>query len=542
MIGAALLGVPAAADWPTDPSIDAIVSDAAYQQRDYYTVADGQGGAYVVWKDTRLGVNSPRVYVQRISADGDMLWGDDGTPVGDGGGSQFTPHLARDTAGGLVVVWEDQRAGRDIYAQRFDMDGVKLWGETGLPVCIDGAYQYEPRILADPAGGAFVAWDDNRYHQGYENIFAQRLAADGMELWTPNGAIIFGGYGAERTVRLAPDGAGGCIYIASDLSNDVLRARRLTNTGADVWGGVVDFTTDAMNYPAFEIAPDGVGGVYVVWRSTWNDFMGQYLDAAGTKQWNGGNDLVISPVTPSTIDPVVTPDGAGGVYLGWTDTRLGGYDFYVQRMSPVGTRMWGDDAVHLSSILVNVGADLAADSNGNLLACWVLNDGDRSILAQKLTPAGAIEWTAGGELLSNSPGNTFDDPSVCLTDDDGLISVFERFPGTYADLHAKRSAADGTLGQSIGVEDVEEVAGGAAPISAWPNPFRTHMRIRLPEASGEITLFDVTGREIRSLRAIAGQIDWDGRDSGGREVAPGVYLVRQQGNAAAGPTRVVRLP
>ena len=68
-----------------------------------------------------------------------------------------------------------------------------------------------------------------------------------------------------------------------------------------------------------------------------------------------------------------------------------------------------------------------------------------------------------------------------------------------------------------------------------PNPFnpRTTLQFVLGrDASGDIEIFDLRGRNVRSLArnasfdAGAQQLVWDGRDDAGAEIASGVYLVR----------------
>jgi flagellar hook assembly protein FlgD len=68
----------------------------------------------------------------------------------------------------------------------------------------------------------------------------------------------------------------------------------------------------------------------------------------------------------------------------------------------------------------------------------------------------------------------------------------------------------------------------------FPNPFNpsTTLRFDLPQAGMvELTIYDVTGRRVRTLvreTLAAGrqEVVWQGRDDGGRQVASGVYLYK----------------
>lgn len=85
--------------------------------------------------------------------------------------------------------------------------------------------------------------------------------------------------------------------------------------------------------------------------------------------------------------------------------------------------------------------------------------------------------------------------------------------------------------------DVAEWDGsGASELRVRPNPASGLVRIDLPRPSlrgTAIEVIDPSGRRVRTLDVPAGKlgVSWDGRDAEGREVAPGLYLVRAAGAA-----------
>jgi D-alanyl-D-alanine carboxypeptidase len=101
--------------------------------------------------------------------------------------------------------------------------------------------------------------------------------------------------------------------------------------------------------------------------------------------------------------------------------------------------------------------------------------------------------------------------------------------------------------------DLAPVDGAAAPLrllAASPNPFTTETRIGFalarPGRVG-VSIYDVSGRLVRALdeaRFEAGNaaIGWDGRESDGRRVAPGVFFYRVSlDGAPAGQGKLVTL-
>jgi hypothetical protein len=128
----AVAGVhPAWATWTRDPSTNLAVSTAANFQTRPTIAADGQGGTIVAWFDNRSGNDD--IYVQRISGKGQPLWSPNGVAVCTATGSQSYPYVVPDGAGGAILAWTDSRgANVDIYAQRVSASGVPLWTTDGV--------------------------------------------------------------------------------------------------------------------------------------------------------------------------------------------------------------------------------------------------------------------------------------------------------------------------------------------------------------------------------------------------------------------------
>ena len=76
--------------------------------------------------------------------------------VCDAPGIQTALASVSDGAGGMIVAWEDRRSGgSDLYAQRISANGVPLWTPNGVAVCIGAVTR--PCLVGDGAGGA-GAW------------------------------------------------------------------------------------------------------------------------------------------------------------------------------------------------------------------------------------------------------------------------------------------------------------------------------------------------------------------------------------------------
>ncbi len=101
---------------------------------------------------------------------------------------------------------------------------------------------------------------------------------------------------------------------------------------------------------------------------------------------------------------------------------------------------------------------------------------------------------------------------------------------------------------TVGIAEGRERTAIGRELSVWPNPFKDNVRIsyELP-AAGNVSLqvCDVAGRTVRTLVngfQTAGRIsiDWDSRDDLGRLVPRGVYILREEAQAAGFKLQAVR--
>jgi hypothetical protein len=152
------------------------VCTASGSQQSPRIVADNAGGAVIAWDDTRAG--SSRPYAQRIDPSGNPLWGSDGVALSDQAVGSGAVVMVSDGAGGAIVAWLDRRAGEyDVYAQRVDANGIVLWGPGGAPLCASDGLQTGVVLVRDAGLGAIAAWADARGGLGTEDIYANRAYA-----------------------------------------------------------------------------------------------------------------------------------------------------------------------------------------------------------------------------------------------------------------------------------------------------------------------------------------------------------------------------
>lgn len=282
-------------------------------------------GSYALaWQDLRTGFGD--LYAQLLAPDG-TLFAASGIAVCTAAGNQSAARLCKDAGSGFAIAWVDERgADADIYAQRVNALGSRLWVLDGVVVCAAATIQDKPSISPDPTGGLFVSWQDWRNAATSElDLYAQRLSASGAPLWAANGVVVCAATGAQVNVRSLPDGAGGALlawadYRKADASDVDLYAQRLGPAGTPLWnaGGVpVNVSNQRLQTPAPFLCTDGRGGMNLAWVGA--PPIGSTFRTYGARVDEWGY-LGAEPAIASARD--VPNDQGGQVKLSWYASPL----------------------------------------------------------------------------------------------------------------------------------------------------------------------------------------------------------------------------
>lgn len=460
--------------WPTD---GIVVSAAPVRQINPVVVADGNGGAFVLWVESG---GSARIHVQRLDGTGAPLWPDE-ADVCTAGREHNGLSACADGAGGLLVSWyesarpvsDTSTAGvPDIYAQRLDGSGAKLWAPDGVPVCTAAGWQLDPSVVPDESGGAIVVWADGRKPQWplAQEVYAQRVTAAGTVAWAVNGLPLSSGQPYQYYAAACADGAGGAI--AAWVGDGGIRTQRIDASGTVLWSASGVCAGPGSN-GWHSITSDGAHGAIIAFErdeQPARTIRAQRVRDDGALMWSAGGVPLVEAPGYKTASRVVT-DGAGGAFVTWQDFREGS-DLYGQRLDADGKPLW-----EIEGARVDV-------TPGNANSVAMVPDGSRGAI---------LAWSNDGDILAQHIG----DPVT---------------PTPPPTRRARRLSLD-----------------AARPN---PTPEGTTFRFFLPGAAVTVlAVHDAQGRRVRglihsSLAAGEHTWSWDGRDDMGQRVPSGVYFIR----------------
>lgn len=234
------------------------------------------GGFLVVWPGIApIGPGgSSGVVARRFDSTGLPLG--DGFLVNSSGATTNEPAVATSPDGSFVVAWSESGgpdSGYDVFARRYDADGLPLEGEFQVNSFTSSDQTY-PVVATSAAGDFVVAWVSEEQDGSEKGVFGQRFDASGNRVGAEFRANVFTGFNQWfPTVAAEPDGefVVGWMTPASDGGSYDVFLRHFDESGRPLSGDVLvnTYTSDFQGIP--KVAATGSGEFVVVWVSSPQD-------------------------------------------------------------------------------------------------------------------------------------------------------------------------------------------------------------------------------------------------------------------------------
>jgi hypothetical protein len=360
---------------------------------------DNSGGAIAFYQIWQMSDSYGQFYVQKISPEGDFLWGEKGVLIGSGYSEfgYFYSYAVSDGSGGAIVIWvetlpepegEPEPSYFQTHVAKVDSEGNVQWQKD-----IPGVYQAIP----DGSGGAIIAFDDR-----HDNLFVLKIDAEGNLPWGEDGVSLnLSGPDSQRDI--ASDDSGGVIVAQDIYGEDIICAQRVDSGGNILWqpGGVQAYVGPAEEP---DVISDGAGGAIIAYmrdipcedgRTGYcdSDIYAQRIDAGGNVLWGpDGVPICVGPSVPNT--PRVVTDGAGGaiIYFAFIGNEPGYFAFRARRIDADGHKLWEEEAELW-------GGNIVSDGSGGVISVWYGGD-EGSRKAQRLDDMGRELWGPDGTTLT----------------------------------------------------------------------------------------------------------------------------------------------
>jgi hypothetical protein len=276
----------------------------------------GSDKLYVIWQDNRRG--NWDVYMSS-SADG-ISWST-ASRVTDSNNSEINPAIAIGSAGGAAVAWQDDRAGnQDIYVAS-SSDGFA----TSLRITSHGANQVEPAIAVGSDNTIYVVWTD------YRNGAADIYGAASNNGW--NNVAVVSKTGNQSSPVIAAEADGSILHLLwvddTPGNKDVFYAATDGLPGSPLVGSSIIDDSSGADQLEPAIAVTAYTGNNLRVFACWQDWRNVDSSSADTDIYfveitsDGGTNVFVDDdgVNADQSKPAMGVDRYGYPYIVWGDSR-----------------------------------------------------------------------------------------------------------------------------------------------------------------------------------------------------------------------------
>ena len=375
-------------------------STAIQQTSDRSVATSPNGESVVTWASQNQDGSGWGIYARQFDANG--------TPMGSEfrvntttAGDQTEPSVAVDLGGNFTIVWTSPDAnGTGIFAQQYDLSGTPLGSEYQVNVTTAGN-QSAPNVGMDGLGNVLVSWTSaaqdgsgtgiyaQKYNTGLSATMGAMMGMAGLDSLTESSSTYGSGEfrvntfttGDQIDSSVAMNRLNGDFVITwtsagQDGSGAGIYAQRYSGETGAASGNEfrVNTTTTGDQTDAF-VAVNRFNSEFVVAWTSANDGSGkgvytQRFNSAGVAQ--GAQFLVNTATTGDQYDSTVAIDGAGEIFVMWTDAGVTANDqqVYGQQFDKNGVKKEAAFVVNSTTTGHQGSSSVSIDLYGRVTVAW----------------------------------------------------------------------------------------------------------------------------------------------------------------------------
>ncbi|MFQ5605059.1 MAG: T9SS type A sorting domain-containing protein [bacterium] len=527
--------------WSTDPTQNLKVASGAINPQ---ICTDGSGGCYIAW-ETGAPPNRRLLRIQRLDRFGFIQFPEQGLPIRIGEFDQANLMLFEDGVGGAIVVFNELVQVADtlravVFAQRFDSTSGRVWGDSAVVVSPSPAHQIPLAVCGDEKGGAFIFWTENRKPDNFKELYVNKIDGDGSRVLGSEGVLIVE---SEIDIKAEVVCHRSNEFIVSYNQNLDVIVQKFTGKIVPLWGPGVNLG----QFSFFRrMATDGNGGV-ILSAKTQSYFdnqpffklWAQRIDSSGNIVWNEGVVLADSVKDP-TSPPLTVANSDQNFYFIWRESPMDQGDVFIHLINSKGMALW-DHKFPVSLVESKKASTESAIISGDaVILVWYDRrqniESSSDLYTQLIDKTQNRLWGDSDTAVSVRSGLQFD-PFAVVDGNGGIILCwYEIGVGTGNGVFAQQVSRNGNLGEIITsvkiAEEDSNIPSNLHLFQSYPNPFNPSMTIKyhIPEpAQVALKVFNITGKEVITLldknqKPGIYQINWNGKNWKGGEVASGIYF------------------
>jgi FlgD Ig-like domain len=387
------LSAPAEGQWSDDPYQNLAICDQPYDQVLPLMANMSDGGCYIGWFGSAGG--NYNVYLQRLDPNGNKLWADEGLLVSDQPQSSSLTawDLICDSGDNCILTFCDTRAGADldIYGYKIDGDGHSVWGPDGITLSANSDYEPGPCVAEAPDGNLVFVW--GRFLSGTGHIMMQSVTPEGTPLLSDGGV-----------------------------------------------GVVIPLIMETPGFP--DVVPGAAGTVIVSWVQDMSSLystrhlFAQSFTTLGLPAWPEPVTVFEGASLPLGYHPQLQSDGVGGAVFIYHYTGSSIYTSAVQHLDASGAELFPHNGTTVSTLgtMHHISPTLSySEVSGEMFAFWDERNSSQSawgVFGQRFSATGDRLWGNTGRELQPT-NSTYKLALRSVPYDDGAMVFYVDEPGGY---------------------------------------------------------------------------------------------------------------
>ncbi len=298
---------------------------------------DFRGNAIIVWADTRYG--KINIYAQRLDSIGQLLGKNINLNSQQNNYDYKHPAISMNESGNFVVVWADNRydSRYDIYAQRYDKNGIEIGTDIKINDDAISNRQKFPDVALDDIGNFVVVWSDERRENAYSDIYGQRISNNG-ELLGNN--FVVNDDQRNWLFRNYPSTAVNSVgeFVICWQNGATIISQKYNPDGSKFGENLIINDENSGNGFKPEIILNDSGRIVVVWYNTLKDIYTQLFSSNLEKI---GSNLKVNDDNNNAFQdhPHISENNNGDYFIVWQDGRESGSVIYGQYFSNTDSKI-----------------------------------------------------------------------------------------------------------------------------------------------------------------------------------------------------------
>lgn len=450
--------IDANAQWVSNPAANTKLVIDQNDPVNILALDDKNEGVFVFWEDKKANAASD-VYFIHADKNGVISFRADGKSVSTSKRKKEVPVAITDRNGNAYVIWKStQKDSPDrLYIQKLTANGARIWGDQAKMVFESDDEIRDYSLDIDDSGRLYVGCllREAGFTGDYKVVY-QFVDEDGTLLRkNTDETVLYSSNTRKSKTAVVSDFENGAFYfwLENFSGKSVLRTFFIDDAGLMKWGkepiNISNINKSVLSYTVNRFG----NSVYLSfqYQGQIKEIHHQLITRNGNLPWGVGGRKVTT-LTGNQVNPQLAIIDSV-IYLSWTNENRNDKNLFFQKFDKNGKPLWKKDGMQLvKSNGDQFGQRIIHDGKENLILAWIDKKIDSvygNILVQKFDKDGKMLW----DSLSVRVGAHFNSQKSYLNiipdGMGGAITVFKERRNGKNEIYGQKIFESGTYASQI---------------------------------------------------------------------------------------------